>query len=77
MTPPRLIDVAALPGRLAVSPSEAAIALGVSLTYFSENVVAELRVIRHGRRVIIPVAELVHWMEREGEAVAATIGASR
>ncbi len=77
MTPPRLIDVAALPGRLAVGPVEAATALGVSVTYFTENIVADLRVIRRGRRVIIPIAELVRWMEREGESVSSTIGAQR
>lgn len=77
MTPPRLLDAASLPGRLALSPPEAARALGVGLTFFTEAVVPDLRVVRRGRRVLIPVSELVRWLEREGEAVAETIGAQR
>ncbi len=77
MSPLRLLDAASLPGRLALSPPEAARALGVGLTTFAATILPELRVIRHGRRVIVPVAELVRWMELNGESVAATIGAQR
>ncbi len=77
MTPPRLLDAASLPGRLALSPPEAARALGVSLTFFTESVAPDLRLVRVGRRVLVPVSALVRWMEREGESVAATIGAQR
>ncbi len=77
MTPPRLIDTASLPGRLALSPPEAARALGVGLTTFGATILPELRAIRHGRRILIPVAELTRWLDRNGEAVAETIGASR
>jgi hypothetical protein len=73
----RVLDVDGLPGRLAVGPAEAARALGVGLTYFTESIVPELRVVRRGRRVIVPVSELVAWLEHNGEAVAETIGAQR
>lgn len=67
----------AIPGRLALSPAEAAAALGVGLTYFTESIAPELRVVRRGRRVIVPVAELVRWLEREGESTADTIARHR
>ena len=39
--------------------------LGVSRAYFDEHVKHELRIIRRGpRTVLIPVAELVRWVER-------------
>ncbi len=69
--------MSALPGRLALSPPEAAHSLGVSMTFFTESIAPDLRLVRVGRRVLVPVAELVRWLDREGEAVAATIGAQR
>ena len=36
--------------RLALSPDEAAAALGVSRDYFDEHVAGELRIVRRGRR---------------------------
>jgi hypothetical protein len=74
---PRLLDLAALPGRLALSPDEAARALGVGLTFFNESIGPELRLVRRGRRVLVPVAELARWLDREAESVAETIGAQR
>jgi hypothetical protein len=74
---PRLLDAAALPGRLAVGPAEAAAALGVGLTFFAESIAPDLRIVRRGRRILVPVSELVRWLERNGEAVAETIGTQR
>jgi excisionase family DNA binding protein len=51
--------------RLALSPIESASALGVSRDYFDEHVLPELRVVRRGRKVLIPVRELERWLERE------------
>jgi excisionase family DNA binding protein len=51
--------------RLAFSPEEAADALGVSRSYFYETVLPELRVVRRGRRRLVPVRELERWLERE------------
>jgi excisionase family DNA binding protein len=51
--------------RLCVKPEEAAKMLSVSRDYFDEHVKPELRIVRHGSRtVLIPVAELVRWVER-------------
>jgi excisionase family DNA binding protein len=48
-----------------VKPEEAAQMLGVSRDFFDEHVKPELRIVRCGSRtVLIPVAELVRWVER-------------
>lgn len=49
--------------RLAVSRVEAAEALGVSVDFLEEHVLHELRIVRRGRRRLIPLAELSRWME--------------
>lgn len=51
------------PPRLALSPDEAAATLGVSRDYFDEHVAGELRIVRRGRRKLIPVRELERWLE--------------
>lgn len=51
--------------RLALSPEEAAEALGCSRDFFDKHVLPELRVVRRGRKVLIPVAELERWLARE------------
>lgn len=63
MSAPRLLDPAALPGRLALSPDEAAAAIGCSRTFFDEQVMPELRVTRIGRRRFIAVRELDRWLD--------------
>jgi excisionase family DNA binding protein len=50
--------------RLALSPVEAALALGVSRDFFDEHVLPELRVTRRGRKVLVSVRELDRWLER-------------
>ncbi len=53
----------ALP-RLCVKPEEAAEMLGVSRDYLDEHIKPELRIIRRGpRTILIPVSELVRWLE--------------
>jgi len=59
--------------RLALSPDEAAAAIGVSRDFFDAHVLAELRVIRRGRKVLVPVRELERWLE---ESAARTLGAA-
>ena len=49
--------------RLAVSKVEAAQALGVSVDFLEEHVMHELRIVRRGRRRLIPITELSRWME--------------
>lgn len=60
--------------RLALSPNEASAALGVSRDYFDEHIAHELRIVRRGRRKLVPVAELERWLERES---ALTVGGER
>lgn len=51
--------------RLALSPDEAASALGVSSNFLDQHVMPELRVVRRGRRRLIPVRELERWLNEE------------
>lgn len=53
--------------RLALSKAEVARALGVSIDFLEEHVLVELRVVRVGRRVLIPVAELERWLAEHAE----------
>jgi excisionase family DNA binding protein len=53
------------PTRLAFSKAEAATSLGVSVDFFEQHVMPELRIVRRGRRRLIPVRELERWLERE------------
>ena len=55
--------------RLTLSPQEAADALGVSRDYFDAHVKPELRVIRRGRLVLVPVRELERWVDENAAAV--------
>jgi hypothetical protein len=59
----RTLHVSPVP-RLALGREEAAAALGVSLDYLDEHVLPEVRVIRRGRRKLVPVAELEGWLKR-------------
>jgi excisionase family DNA binding protein len=38
--------------------------IGVSRSHFYEHVAPELRVVRSGRRRLVPVTELERWLER-------------
>lgn len=49
--------------RLALSKAEAAEALGVSVDFLEEHVMHELRVVRRGRRRLIPITELQRWLD--------------
>jgi excisionase family DNA binding protein len=55
--------------RLAYSKAEAAAALGVSIDFFEDHVMAQLRIVRLGRRRLIPVAELSRWLDRNATQV--------
>lgn len=50
--------------RVALTREEAAAALGVSVDHFERHVASDVRVIRTGRRVLVPVAELQRWAEK-------------
>lgn len=53
---------AAIP-RIALTPPEAAAAIGVGETFFADHVRPDLRLIRRGRKVLVPVAELERWTQ--------------
>ena len=55
--------------RLTLSPAEAAAALGVSRDFFDAHVKPELRVVRRGRLVLVPVRELERWVEENSAGV--------
>ncbi len=59
------------PERVALTRQEAADSLGVSVDHFERHVLPELRVIRSGRLVLVPVVELRRWADR---AAALTLG---
>jgi excisionase family DNA binding protein len=56
-------------GRLALSKREAADALGVSVDFFEKHIMPELRIIRRGRRRLIPVRELERWLDENAAVV--------
>jgi excisionase family DNA binding protein len=49
--------------RLTLSKHEAADALGVSVDFLEQHVMHELKIVRRGRRRLIPVRELQRWIE--------------
>jgi excisionase family DNA binding protein len=54
--------------RLALSPTEAAHALGVSRDFLDQHILPELRIVRRGRRRLIPVRELDRWLDQHATA---------
>ena len=50
--------------RKALTRQEAADSLGVSLDHLERHVLPDLRLIRSGRLVLVPVAELDRWADR-------------
>lgn len=57
--------------RIALTPPEAAAAIGVGPDYFDEHVAPYLRLIRRGRKRLVPVTELERWAaESAGRPVA-------
>ena len=59
--------------RVALTPPEAAASLGVGPDFFDANVRHELRLIRRGRKVLVPLAELERWSQENAEHVFAEI----
>lgn len=51
--------------RLALTPTEAATAIGCSRDFFDDHVMPDLRVIRKGRKVLVAVTELQRWLDSE------------
>jgi hypothetical protein len=55
--------------RIALTPPEAAAAIGVGPDFFDANVAPELRLVRRGRKRLVPVAELERWTAENAERV--------
>ena len=53
-----LVAKTTAPPRIALTKIEAAQSLGVSVDYFEAHVMGDLAVIREGRKVLVPMAEL-------------------
>lgn len=51
--------------RLAFTPEEAAASIGCSRSFLYEHILPELRVVRVGRRRIIPRESLEQWLREE------------
>ena len=48
--------------RLALTRAEAADALGISVDHFERHIQPDLRLIRSGRLVLVPLADLEKWI---------------
>ncbi|HME04542.1 MAG TPA: hypothetical protein VKG38_16090 [Solirubrobacteraceae bacterium] len=59
--------------RLALTKTEAANSLGVSVDFLDAHIVPELRMVRRGRRRLIPVRELERWLEKNADLVDAQL----
>ena len=59
---------AAIP-RVCLTPPEAAASLGVGATFFDTEIAPELKVIRRGRKRLIPIRELERWSAENAEAL--------
>ena len=55
--------------RMALDPEEAAHAIGVSRRFFYDHVLPELRVVRRGRKRIVPTKELERWLTENADRV--------
>ena len=53
--------------RIALTPPEAAAAIGVGPDFFDANVAPELRLVRRGRKRLVPVSELERWTTENAE----------
>jgi hypothetical protein len=54
--------------RVALTPPEAAAAVGVGPDFFKDNIAPHLRQIRIGKKRLIPVAELERFADENAEA---------
>jgi hypothetical protein len=57
--------------RVALTPAEAAAALGVGPDFFNDEIRPELQLIRRGRKVLVPIAELERWVSENAERTLA------
>ncbi len=53
--------------RLALSVAEACESLGVGWDFWRQNIEADVRLVRIGRRKLVPVRELERWLADRAE----------
>lgn len=53
--------------RIALTPSEAAAAIGAGPDFFHANIAPQLRLVRRGRKRLVPVHELERWVAESAE----------
>lgn len=54
---------------LALTIEDACNALSVSHDFWTEHIAHEVRIVRRGRRKIVPVTELQRWLDANAESV--------
>jgi hypothetical protein len=54
--------------RIALTPAEAAAAIGTGPDFFDLHVAPELRLVRRGRKRLVPVSELERWVAEHADA---------
>lgn len=54
---------------VALTPAKAAAALDVGEDFFNEHVRPDVKLIRKGSKVLVPVAELERWVAENAERV--------
>ena len=54
---------------LALSIEQACQSLGVGWDFFHAHIAPDLRIVRRGRRKLIPVSEIQRWLDENAEAV--------
>ncbi len=57
------------PPALALSIEQACASLGVGWDLWKSSIEHEIRIVRIGRRKLVPVAELEKWLDQHAEAV--------
>jgi hypothetical protein len=67
-----LLAHATAPPRIALTKQEAAAAIGTSVDFFEQHVQVDLEVVRQGRKVLVPVAQLERWVSENAQR---TLGA--
>ena len=62
MKPSQETHAPASPPRLALTRQEAAAALSVSVDFLDLHVLPDIKIVRCGRRKLVPVSELERWL---------------
>jgi excisionase family DNA binding protein len=57
---------------LALSIDQACASLGVSWDTWREHIAADIRIVRVGRRRLVPIAELERWLADHAEVIDST-----